>query len=69
MNYYITLGIKILAVIILSAQTIITLCTFAAWLDEWVEHDIQANGVLVVGIILTLLFTVTIPTACWVFNF
>lgn len=69
MNYYIMLGIKILVVIILSAQAIITLSTFAVWFDEWVDYDIQNNGALAVGIILTLLFTVTIPIACWVFNF
>lgn len=68
MNWYITLGIKIFAVIILIFQAIITLGTFGRWLDDWVCIDENNKELLSIAIIGVLSSCITIPIACWIFN-
>lgn len=68
MNWYISLGVKIFAVIILMIQAIITLGTFGAWVDNWVDYDENEPRLLSIVITGVVLFCITIPITCWVFN-
>lgn len=70
MNWYIALGIKILfGAIILVFQVFIILGTFAGWLYDWVTFDENNKGLLCIVIGGILSFSITIPIACWIFNF
>ena len=69
MNWYIALGIKIFAVNILIFQAIITLCTFGRWLEDLFCIDENNKELLSIVITVVLSFSITIPIACWIFNF
>lgn len=63
MNWYLALGIKIFTVIILFFQVAVAIgCStyYYWWKDDYLE--------MIICICSWLLFSLTIPTACWVFN-
>ena len=62
MNWYIALGIKIFTAIILFFQVAVAIgCPmYYWWEDDYLE--------MIICISSWLLFSITIPVACWIFN-
>lgn len=67
MNWYIALGIKIFTIIMLAFQGTTVLGAFGAWAENW-AHDETDKWLMWITIIGILLFSITIPIACWIYN-
>ena len=67
MNWYIALGIKIFASIILLFQMLVFMDIFVERFHSWV-NEVPSKWNVIIEIITILSFSITIPIACWIYN-
>ena len=68
MNWYIALGIKIFTSIVLTFQVLFTFGSFEESFECWIFGKRGAWVGVLFGCLSLILFSITIPIACWIYN-